>query len=95
MSREPNREGDARSRIEAAIGRRTETFALSHLAWTTAGYTLKFRLGIVDLVRTTPDEGVFEDETRLNKLLDGVRNDFASLLGRSRPLGPPGPANVV
>jgi hypothetical protein len=38
---------------------------------------------IVDIGRTTVAEGVFEDDARLNKLLDGVRSDFASLLGRS------------
>jgi len=88
MHRGPNREGDARRRIEAAIARRAETFELSHLAWSAGGYTLKFRLSIVDIVRTTADEGMFEDETRLNRLLDGVRSDFASLLSGSRPSAP-------
>jgi hypothetical protein len=83
MGHAPDRKGDAREKIEAAMGRRAETFTLSHLAWSSAGYTLKFRLGIVDIVRTTVAEGVFEDDVRLNKLLDGVRSDFASLLGRS------------
>ena len=88
MNRERNREADARQRIEAAIARRTDAFALSHLAWVDDGYTLKFSQDIIDLVRTTSDEGVFQDEARLNRLLDGVRNDFTSLLRRSRPPAP-------
>ena len=40
------------------------------------------------VVRTTADEGMFEDETRLNRLLNGVRSDFASLLSGSRPSAP-------
>lgn len=85
MNRDRNREADARQRIEAAIARRTDSFTLSHLAWADGGYTLKFSQDIVDLVRTTADEGVFQDEVRLNSLLDGVRNDFTSLLRRSCP----------
>jgi hypothetical protein len=30
----------------------------------------------VILVKAAIDDGVFEDEARLNKLLDGVRRDF-------------------
>jgi len=41
------REDDARLGIEAAIARRKDEFALSHLAWTGSGYTVKFRQGIV------------------------------------------------
>ena len=53
-------------------------FALSHLAWTANGYTVKFRLGVIDIVRTAVDEGVFEDEAsaRMNRMLDEVRRDF-------------------
>jgi hypothetical protein len=78
-----NPEGEARRKIEASIAHRKEAFALSHLTATGAGYTLKFRLGIVDIVRTTADEGVLTDEGRLNKLLDGVRKDFVVLFGAS------------
>ena len=85
MNRGPDREADARRRIEAAITRRTDAFTLSYLAWVKGGYTLKFSQDIVDIVRTTTDDGVFKDEARLNSLLDGVGNDFASLLRRSRP----------
>jgi len=85
MSLEGTREVDARLRVEAAIARRTEAFTLSELAWAQGGYTLKFRQDVVDLVRTTADEGVFQDDAQLNRLLDGVRSDFTSLLGRSRP----------
>jgi hypothetical protein len=38
--------------IETAIARRKEAFALGHLVWTADGYTVKFRLGGVDIVRT-------------------------------------------
>jgi hypothetical protein len=69
-------EGDVRRKIESALDRRSEVFALSHLAWTANGYTVKFDQGIVTLVRTAVDDGVIEDEARLNKLLDEVRRDF-------------------
>jgi hypothetical protein len=46
------REDAPRTHIEAAMARRKDEFALSHLAWTAAGYTVKFRQGIVDIVRT-------------------------------------------
>jgi hypothetical protein len=67
---------DVKRSIEAALVRREETFALSHLAWTTDGYTVKFGQGIVVIVRTALADGVFGDEARLNDLLDGIRNDF-------------------
>jgi hypothetical protein len=47
-----------------------------HLVWTADGYTVKFREGIVEIVRTGVAEEVFEEEARLNKLLDGIRSDF-------------------
>ena len=65
-----------RRKIESALGRRRERFALSHLAWTADGYTVKFDQGIVILVRTALDYSAIEDEARLNRLLDGVRRDF-------------------
>jgi len=71
-----HREGDVRRKIESALVRRRERFALSLLAWTPNGYTVKFEQGIVILVRTALDDSVIEDEARLNKLLDGVRRDF-------------------
>jgi hypothetical protein len=37
------REDAPRTHIEAAMARRKDEFALSHLAWTAAGYTIKFR----------------------------------------------------
>ena len=68
-----------RSLIEAAIARRKDEFALSHLAWTAAGPTIKLREGIVDLVRTVQGR-VFEDPARLDELLDGVRLTFQALM---------------
>ena len=71
-----HREGDVRRKIESALVRRGERFALSHLAWTANGYTVKFSQGIVILVRTAVDDSVIEDEAGLNTLLDGVRREF-------------------
>jgi hypothetical protein len=51
-------------------------FALGHVVWTADGYTVKFREGIVDIVRTAVAEEVFEEQARLDKLLDGIRSDF-------------------
>jgi len=67
-----------RSLTEAAIARRKDEFALSHLAWTAACHTVRFRQGIVDLVRTV-ERRVFEDPARLDELLDGVRLTFQAL----------------
>jgi hypothetical protein len=69
---------DLRAVIEAAITRRKDGFALSHLVWTAAGHTVRFRQGIVDLVRTV-ERRVFEDPARLDELLDGVRLTFQVL----------------
>jgi hypothetical protein len=80
-----NREGDVRRKIECALARRREAFALSHLAWTDDGYTVKFGQGIVILVRTAVDDSVIEDDVRLDKLLDGIRSDFRVFA----PLGEP------
>jgi hypothetical protein len=76
--REP-REDDPRESIEAAIVRRKEVFALSHLAWTADGYTVKFRLGIMDIVRTAVEVGVFNAPVRMHAMLDGVRRAFQGL----------------
>jgi hypothetical protein len=64
--------------VEAALARRREVFALSHLAWNADGYTVKFRLGIIDIVRTGVAEGVLEDEgsARMDRMLDEVRRHF-------------------
>ena len=76
MSDGTNREGDVWRRIETALARRNEMFALGHVVWTADGYTVKFREGIVDIVRTAVAEEVFEEQARLDKLLDGIRSDF-------------------
>jgi hypothetical protein len=60
----PSRDNDIRQKIETALARRKEAFALGHLAWTADGYTVKFRQGIVDIVRTAVDDGVFQDDAR-------------------------------
>jgi hypothetical protein len=76
MSTETNREGEVRRRIESALVQRREAFALSHLAWTANGYTVKIGQGVVILVRTAVSDSVIGDEARLDKLLDGIRGDF-------------------
>ena len=70
-----NQEGIRRA-IETALARRTDGFALTYLAWTAHGYTVKFGQGIVVLVRTAVDGNAIEDEARRDKLLDGVRGEF-------------------
>jgi acetolactate synthase small subunit len=72
-----------RAHIEAALARRKELFALGHLAWTVDGYTVKFRLSVVDIVRTAVEVGVFEDPVRMDRMLDEVRGSFQDL----SPLG--------
>jgi hypothetical protein len=37
---------------------------------------VKFRQGIVDIVRTAVDDGVFKDDARLDTMLDRIRGDF-------------------
>jgi acetolactate synthase small subunit len=68
-----------RAHIEAALARRKELFALGHLAWTVDGYTVKFRLSVVDIVRTAVQVSVFEDSVRMDRMLDEVRRSFRSL----------------
>ena len=70
------RTGSTPRKIESALVRRREAFALSYLAWTANGYAVKFGQGVMVLVRTAVDDSVIEDEARLDKLLDGVRGDF-------------------
>jgi len=55
---------DIRLSIEAALARPHEKFALSSLSWTAHGYTLKFRPGIVEVVRTAVKAHVFENASR-------------------------------
>jgi hypothetical protein len=70
---------DARRTIESAIAKRRENFALSYLGGTPDGYTLKFRQGIVDIVRTRIDDAVLADDARLGRLLDEVGRGLAAL----------------
>jgi hypothetical protein len=70
---------DIRLSIEAALARRSEKFALSYLSWTGDGYIVKFRLGILDVVRTAVGTHVIENAPRMERMLDGVRRTFQSL----------------
>jgi hypothetical protein len=65
--------------IEAALARRHDKFALSHLSWTADGYIAKFRLGVVDVVRTAVGARVVEESSRMDRMLDEVRLTFQSL----------------
>src|SRR5207245_5710929 len=76
MQPETSEVGDVWRMIETALARRQEAFTLSHLMWSDDGYTVKFRQGPVNIVRTTIAAGAFGDEAGLSKLLDGVRSDF-------------------
>ena len=64
--------------MEAALARRKEVFALSHLAWSADGYTVKFRLGVMDIVKTAVEVGVFDDSSRMDRMLDWVGLMFQS-----------------
>jgi len=78
--REQGRDDDGvRLGIEAALARRRDKFALSHLSWNADGYILKFRLGLLDVVRTAVGAHVVEDFSRMDRMLDGVRLTFQSL----------------
>jgi hypothetical protein len=77
---EAQRDDGVRQRIEAAIARRKDEFVLSYLTWTAVGYTMKFRLGVVDILRTAVGAHIVEDSSRMNRMLDGVRLTFHSLL---------------
>lgn len=71
---------DVRQCIEAAIARRRDVFALSHVVWTADyGYIVKFRQGLDDVVRTAVEMLVFEESTRMDRMLDGVRHTFEAL----------------
>ena len=71
---DPNAE--VRRTIDAAIARRGEVFALSHLALTDAGYTVKFRSGFLDIVQTDVSEGTITDPAAFDKVLDRIRVAF-------------------
>jgi hypothetical protein len=68
---------------ESGIFFRSEVFVLSHLARTANGYTVRFRLGTVDVVRTELERRVFEDPTRLDRMLDQVSRTFQGLASSS------------
>ena len=70
----------ARRNVETAIERRHEPFILSYVGRTEIGYTLKFRQGIADIVRTGIDERTLEPPG-LDRLLDEVRSAFHRLDG--------------
>ena len=79
------RDDDVRHCIEAAIARRKEEFAIRDLVWTADGYgyIVKFRLGLDDVVRTGVEMLVFEESSRMDRLLDGVRLTFKALAASS------------
>ena len=58
--------------------RRREGSALSYLSWTSDGYTVKFRLGVMDIVKTAVEVGVFDDSWRIDRMLDWVGLMFQS-----------------
>jgi hypothetical protein len=72
------KDDDVRLGIEAAIARRHEKFALSYLSWTADGYTVKFRLDVVNIVKTAVGVGVFDDSSRMDRMLDWVGLMFQS-----------------
>jgi hypothetical protein len=73
-------DASARQCIEAAIARRKDVFALSHVFWTADyGYIVRFRLGGVDVVRTAVEMLVLEESSRMDRMLDGVRLTFKAL----------------
>ena len=58
--------------------RRHDKFTLSYLSWTADGYTVQFRLGAMDIVKTAVGVGVFEDSWRMDRMLDWVGLTFQS-----------------
>jgi len=81
-------EGEVQRRLERTIAQRRENFALSYLSSTENGYILKFRQGVVDIVRTRVGGTVLADEERLSSLLDEIRRDFRRLIARTRTTSP-------
>ena len=62
------------------IARRKEEFALRDLVWTADGYgyIVKFRLSLDNVLRTAVEMIVFEESSRMDRMLDGVRLTFKS-----------------
>jgi acetolactate synthase small subunit len=75
---------EARRRLETTIAQRREKFLLSYLRSTENGFTLKFRQGVVDIVRTRISGAVLADDDRLHSLLDEMRRNFHRLTGTNR-----------
>ena len=53
-------DAEVRRGIEAALARRHDKFVLNDLSWTADGYTVRFRLGAMDIVKTAVEVGVFD-----------------------------------
>jgi hypothetical protein len=79
------RDDDVRQCVEAAIARRKDEFALRDLVWAADGYgyIVKFRLGLDDVVRTAVEMLVFEESSRMDRMLNGVRLTFKALASSS------------
>jgi hypothetical protein len=71
-------DADVRLSIEAALARRHDEFVLTGLSGTADGYTVKFRLGVMDIVKTAVEVGAFEDSWRMDRMLDSVGLMFQS-----------------
>lgn len=81
-------EGEARRRLERTIAQRRDHFVLSYLRSTENGYVLKFREGLVDIVRTRIGHAVLANEDKLSGLLDEIRRDFRRLTAGTRTTPP-------
>jgi hypothetical protein len=46
---------------------------------TADGYIVRFHLGVVDVVRTSVQMLLFEESSRMDRMLDGVRLTFKAL----------------
>jgi hypothetical protein len=71
-------DADVRLSIEAALARRHDKFVFTGLSGTADGYTVKFRLGVMDIVKTAVEVGAFEDSWRMDRMLDSVGLMFQS-----------------
>ena len=71
-------DAEVRRGIEAALARRHDKFVLNDLSWTADGYTVRFRLGAMDIVKTAVEVGVFEDSWRMDRMLDWIGLTFQS-----------------
>ena len=83
------RDDDVTHCTEAAIARQKEEFAIRDLVWTADGYgyIVKFRLGLDDVVRTGVEMLVFEESSRVDRMLDGVHLTFKALASSSDAFG--------